>query len=161
MRAAWSDQPAHTPESDDPARGVRRLLTVFLVLALAAAVGAFALSERGGSSPSPTPPALFPTHFSQTGFLAGTATLAASYDADATAQRASGRVTVRGTVYVVARCTVGTIRVVLGGLTSSQPCTGVAVGVVALNLLEPAQLTATVAARQRARWGVALYRSPR
>jgi len=159
VRAGGSDQPVEASGSDDPARGVRRLLVVLLVLAVAAAGGAFALSQRGDSSPSRSPqPRLFADEFSQTGFLSGTASLISSYDAAAAARTARGTVKTRGTVYVVARCQAGTVRVVLGGLSSSQPCTGAPVGLVALNLTQPAQLVATVTAAQRTRWGVAIYR---
>src|SRR4051794_34931133 len=68
--------------SVDPARGVRRLLVALLALALVAAGGAFALSQRGGSPASAraTPrPSLFPASFSQSGFLTGAATLVKSY----------------------------------------------------------------------------------
>jgi len=90
--------------------------------------------------------------------MSDTAALVSSYDADAVARTARGTVKTRGTVYVVARCQVGTVRVVLAGLTSSQPCTGKPVGLVALNLTQPAELTATVTAAQHASWGVAIYR---
>ena len=156
--AAGLDQSAQPPDADDPARGVRRTLVLLLALAIAAAGGAFALSQRGGGSTEPTPLPLFPERFSQAGFLTGVATKAASYDETATARRTTGKVTVRGTVYVVARCDSGAVHVVLGGLTSSQQCTGSAVGVIAFNLLKPEQLTATVTAAQHGRWGVALYR---
>ena len=142
--------------SDDPARGVRRLLTCLLVLALAAAGVAFALSQRGSGS-STAKPALFPNRFSEADFLSGTVTLVTSYDAAANGRRVTGTVSVRGTAYVVARCSAGTIRIDVSGLTSSRPCTGVPVGVVALQLTDKATLTATVDATESTRWGVAVY----
>ena len=90
--------------------------------------------------------------------MSHSATLLSSYDADAVARTVHGTVKARGTVYVVARCQVGTVRVALGGLSSSQSCTGRPVGLVALNLTQPAELTATVTAAQSSRWGVAIYR---
>jgi hypothetical protein len=143
---------------DDPARGVRRLLTVLLVLALAAAGGAFALSQRGGGISTSPQPSLFPARFSEAGFLSGEVTLVTSYDAATNARRVTGTVEVRGTAYVVARCRAGTIRLDVSGLTSSRPCTGQPVGVVALQLTRTAQLTATVTLPQSTRWGVAIYR---
>lgn len=143
--------------SDDPARGVRRLLTCLLVLALAAAGVAFALSQRGSGSSTPKP-SLFPHQFGEADFLSGQVTLVTSYDAAANARRVTGTVTVRGTAYVVARCSAGTIRIDVSGLTSSRPCTGAPVGVVALQLTDKARLTAIVSATQSTRWGVAIYR---
>jgi hypothetical protein len=158
VRAGGSDQPVEEPGSDDPARGVRRLLVVLLVLAIAAGGGAFALSQRGESSPASPQPRLFVGEFFQKGFMSRPATLVSSYAADAAARTARGTVKTRGTVYVVARCQVGTVRVVLAGLSSSQPCTGHPVGLVALNITQPGELTAPVTTSQSARWGVAIYR---
>lgn len=158
MSAAWSDQPTQSPGSEDPARGVRRLLVVLLVLALAAGGVAIALSLRGRSSGSSRQqPSLFADRFSEPGFLTGAARLVSSYDADASARRLTGSVDAHGTAYVVARCTAGTLRIAIGGLTSARPCTGTPVGVVALSLTQKAQLTATVSAPQTSSWGVAIY----
>jgi len=129
-----------------------------LLLALVAAGVAFALSQRGAGSAKPRLPALFPARFSETGFLEGEASLVSSYDAAATARRTTGSVEIKGAAYVVARCSVGTIRIAVGALTSSQPCTGDPVGVVALQLSAPTTLIATVTAPQTSRWGVAIYR---
>jgi hypothetical protein len=130
-----------------------------LLLALVAGGVAFALSQRGGGSSSPRPqPSLFPVRFSEAGFLSGDVRLVSSYDAVAGSRRLVDSVAVRGTAYLVARCSAGTVRIVVGGLTSARPCTGVPVGVVALNLTSRVQLTATVSARQPGRWGVAIYR---
>jgi hypothetical protein len=137
------------------------LLAGLVLLALVAAGGAFALSQRGDGSAAPSPaPGLFPARFSETGFLSGSAALVSSYDAAATVRRTSGSVSTRGTVYVVGLCRAGTLHVEIGGLTSSRACTGRPVGVIALKLTRGAQLTATVSLRQRGRWGVAIYRSP-
>ena len=157
MRTAWPDQPTQSPNSDDPARGVRRLLIGLLVLALAAAGGAFALSQRGDGVSTPKP-SLFPDRFSEADFLSGEVALVTSYDAAANARRVTGTVEVRGTAYVVARCSAGTIRIDVSGLTSSRPCTGAPVGVVALQLTRKAALTATMTLPQTSRWGVAVYR---
>jgi hypothetical protein len=159
VRPAWSDQDTQSPNSDDPARGLRRLLGALVVLALVAAGGAFALSQRGGPSPTQRPqPSLFPKEFSEPGFLTGSARLVSSYDAKATARRLTGSVDLRGTAYLVARCNAGTLRIVLAGLTSARPCTGTSVGVVAVNLTKATKVSATVSAPQTGRWGVALYR---
>jgi hypothetical protein len=134
-------------------------MAALVVLALAAAGAAFALSQRGGSSSSPRPqPSLFPTRFTEAGFLTGDASLVTSYDADASSRRLVGSVAVLGTAYLVARCTAGTVRIIIGGLTSARPCTGAPVGIVALDLTRAAQLTATVTVSQTGRWGVAIYR---
>jgi hypothetical protein len=126
-------------------------------LALAAAGAAFALSQRGRGSSTPKP-SLFPPRFSEPDFLSGEVALVTSYDAAASARRVTGTVDVRGTAYVVARCSTGTVRIDVNGLTSSRPCTGKPIGVVALGLTDKAQLTATVTTRQSTRWGVAIYR---
>src|SRR4051794_23247968 len=84
VSAAWSDHSAPSPHSDDPARGVRRTLLLLLGLAIVAAGVAFGLSQRGGGSAATKPPPLFPARFSQAGFLTGSATRAASYDAEVT-----------------------------------------------------------------------------
>jgi hypothetical protein len=156
--AAWSDQTSESPDSDDPARGLRRLMAALLLLALAAGGVAFALSQRGGSSPPRPQPSLFPARFSEAGFLSGEVRLVSSYDAVAGSRRLVDSVAVRGTAYLVARCSAGTVRIVIGGLTSARPCTGAPVGVVALNLSGRVQLAATVSAKQPSRWGVAIYR---
>lgn len=128
------------------------------MLALAAAGGAFALSQRGGDGSSTPRPSLFPARFSEPDFLSGEVALVTSYDAAANARRLTGAVDVRGTAYVVARCSAGIVRIDVNGLTSSRPCTGAAIGVVALGLTDKAQLTATVTTRQSTRWGIAIYR---
>lgn len=128
------------------------------MLALAAAGGAFALSQRGGDASSTPRPSLFPARFSEPDFLSGEVALVTSYDAAANTRRVTGAVDVRGTAYVVARCSTGTIRVHVNGLTSSRPCTGAPIGVVALGLTDKAHLTATVTTSQTASWGIAIYR---
>lgn len=158
VSSAWPDQPTQTPNSQDPARGLRRLVAGLLLVALLAAVGAFVLSQRGSSSSSPRPrPSLFPARFSETGFLTGAVRLVSSYDAPASSRRLSGSVDVRGTAFVVARCTAGTVRIVIAGLTSARPCTGGPVGVVAVKLARKSRLTASVGASQTTSWGVAIY----
>lgn len=157
--ASFPDRPTEPPNSDDPARAVRRLLVVLFVLALVAAGGAFALSQRGIGSSTPHPaPSLFPARFSEAGFLTGDADLVTSYDAAANARRTSGTVDVRETAYLVARCSVGTVHVVIDGLTSARACSGATVGLVALHLTHRVTVTATVSSPQQARWGVAIYR---
>ena len=128
-----------------------------VVLALVAAGGAFALSQRGGSSPAPAQPSLFPARFSEPGFLSGEVRLVSSYDAVAGSRRVTGTVDVRGTAYVVARCTAGSVRIDVAGLSSARPCTGAPVGVVALNVTSRTRLTASVSTSQRSTWGVAIY----
>lgn len=134
-------------------------MAVLLLLALVAAGGAFALSQRGRSgSAQPEPPPLFPSTFSESGFLSGTATLLSSYDAVARSRRRTATVTARGNVYLVVLCRAGTMHIAVGSITSSRPCTGAPAGVLALNLTQDVTLTATVTAAQDARWGVAIYR---
>lgn len=158
VRAAWSDQTSQSPNSEDPARGLRLLVGALLVLALVAGVGAFVLSQRGSSSPAPRPqPPLFPARFSEAGFLSGEVRLVTSYDAGARSPRVTGSVDVKGTAYLVARCAAGTVRVAVAGLTSARPCTGAPVGVVAINLTRTSRLTATVSSPQTSRWGIAIY----
>ena len=131
---------------------------MLLVLVLAAAVGGYVLSRPGESAPAPkVQPSLFPAQFAESGFVDGHVALVTSYDAAATARRATGPITVRGTAFVVARCDRGTIRVEVGGLTSSRACTGAAAGVVAVQLARAETLVATVTTPQRGSWGVAVY----
>lgn len=144
--------------SDDPARGLRRLLFVLFVLALAAAGGAFALSQRGGETSTRSKASLFPSRFSEADFVSGEVALVTSYDADGDMRRVTGTIDVHGTTYVVARCSAGIVTVNVSGLMSTRPCTGKPVGVVALQLTRAAQLTATVTASQSTRWGFAVYR---
>ena len=152
----------HSEESqlpEDPARSLRRLLAVLVVLALAAAGGAFALSQRSSDgSVKQQPPALFPSRFIETGFLTGSAQLVSSYDATAGLRRKVATVTARGNVYLVVLCRSGTMQIAVGSITSSRPCTGVPNGVLALNLTQDVTVTATVSTPQAARWGVAIYR---
>jgi hypothetical protein len=157
--AAPADHSAESQVPDDPARGLRRLLALLILLALVAAGGAFALSQRGsGASTGRQLPALFPSRFSEAGFLNGDAVLVASYDAAPTSRQTTATVTARGNVYVVVLCRTGTVRITVGSLTSSRPCTGSPDGVLALNLTQDVTLTATVTASQGRRWGVAIYR---
>ena len=147
-----------TSNRDDPAHGLRVLLAGLLVLALLGGVGALVLSARGSSAKKAPRPALFTARFSEPGFLSGEARLVTSYDAAASSRELTGSVDVRGPVYVVARCATGTVRVAVGALTSTRPCTGSPVGIVALNIAQRATLTATVNSSQSSRWGVAIYR---
>jgi hypothetical protein len=158
VREASSDHFAESQIPDDPARGLRRLLALLVLLALAAAAGAFALSQRGSGSTKPHLPALFPARFTETGFLSGDATLVSSYDGGASATRTTATVTARGNVYVVVLCRTDIVRIAVGSLTSTRDCTGSPDGVLALNLTQDVQLTATVSKPQGARWGVAIYR---
>ena len=135
------------------------MLALLVVLALAAAGGAFALSQRGSDgSATRRPPALFPSRFSETGFLTGSAKLVSSYDAAAGSRRKTATVTARGNVYLVVLCRTGTMQIAVGSITSSRPCTGSPNGVLALNLTQDVTVTATVSAPQAGRWGVAIYR---
>ena len=156
---ALADHSEESQLSEDPARGLRRLLALLVVLALAAAGGALALSQRGSSGSTPhRPPALFPAGFSETGFLTGSATLVSSYDAAAGSPREVATVTARGNVYLVVLCGRGTMQIAVGSITSSRPCTGSPSGVLALNVTQDVTVTATVSAPQATRWGVAIYR---
>lgn len=158
VRGASLDHSAESQDSEDPARGLRRLLALLVLLALVAAGGAFALSQRGSNgSAKALPPALFPARFSETGFLSGSATLTASYDAAASARRRTATITARGNVYLVVLCRTGTMQIAVGSITSSRPCTGKPDGVLALNLTQDVTLTATMSTAQAARWGVAIY----
>jgi len=156
---ASSDHSAEAQVPDDPARGLRRLLALLLLLALVAAGGAFALSQRGrDGSAKPELPPLFPSTFRESGFLTGSATLVSSYDAAAGSRRRTATVTARGNVYLVVRCRTGTMQIAVGSITSSSPCKRSPRGVLALNLNQDVTLTATVSAVQDTRWGVAIYR---
>ena len=156
---ASSDHSAESQVPDDPARGLRRLLALLVLLALVAAGGAFALSQRGsGGSAKAPPPALFPSRFSETGFLSGSAALVSSYDAAAGSRRRTATVTARGNVYLVVLCRTGTMQIAVGSITSSSPCTGSPRGVLALNLTQDVTVTATVSSAQSTRWGIAIYR---
>jgi len=137
---------------------LRHLVAGLLLLALVAAGVAFALSQRGSGSTKPQLPPLFPARFTETGFLSGDATLVSSYDGAASATRTTATVTARGNVYVVVLCRTGIVRIAVGSLTSTRECTGSSDGVLALNLTQDVQLTATVSTPQGTRWGVAIYR---
>lgn len=157
--AASSGHPEESPVPQDPARGLRRLLALLVLLALAAAGGAFALSQLNSSRSTTQPqPSLFPKTFNQAGFVTGTATLVTSYDAAATARRITATLTARGNVYLVVTCRVGTARLAIGSLTNTGPCTGKPDAVLALNLTRDTTVTATVGTTQSERWGLALYR---
>ena len=134
------------------------MLALLLLLALIAAGGAFALSQRGDDeSPKAPPPALFPARFSEGGFLTGSAKLVSSYGSLAGSRKRTATVTARGNVYLVVLCRTGTMQIEVGSITSSRPCTGSPSGVLALNLTEDVTVTATVSATQSASWGVAIY----
>jgi len=148
----------------DEARGVRRLLAVLVVLALAAAGAAFALTQlldtpdRGSTAGST--PSIFPASFRQAGFITGAARLVRSFDGSSTVRRVTGGIDLApGTAaHVVVRCDHGTIRVAMGAATTSQKCSGRPDGVIALRVDHRVPLVATVNAAQRSRWGVAVYR---
>ena len=144
----------------DVTRGPRRLLALLLILALVAAAGALALSLRDRSPEKAELPPLFASTFSDATFLTGKAHLTASRDAPAGSRRLPDGIALStgGTAYVVARCDSGKVTVRAGALTSSRPCTGRPVGVVALQMGSRAQLTATVSEPQSQRWGIAIYR---
>jgi hypothetical protein len=141
---------------DDPARGIRRLLALGLVLALAGAGVALGVLLTRSSNDSV--PSIFPSHFTQAGFLSGSARLDRSYDANAAAGRVTGSLAPGGTAYVVARCDHGSILVAIGAASTAQPCLGRPVGVIVMQVPRTTPLTATVTAAQTQRWGVAIYR---
>ena len=159
VRGASSDHSAESQVPEDPARGLRRLLAVLVVLALAAAGVAFALSRPGSDKSAKSPrPALFPTHFSAPSFVTGSAVLVSSYDVAAASRRTTAKLTARGNVYLVVLCHAGTVHLAFGSLTNSGPCTGKPSAAVGLNLTRDITVTATVSAPQTTRWGVAIYR---
>jgi hypothetical protein len=59
-------------QAPDPARGLRRLLLVGVLLALAGAGVALGIFLARGS---PSKPSIFPARFSESGFLSGSARL--------------------------------------------------------------------------------------
>ena len=144
-----------TTEAPDPTRGVRRLLLVGLLFALAGAGAALGIFLTR-SSPS-TAPSIFPAHFSESGFLSGSARLDRSYDGTPGETRVTGQLTTGGTSYIVALCDHGGMVVTAGSLTTSQPCIGRPVGVIALQVPRTETITATVTDPQIHNWGFAIY----
>ncbi|HET7312201.1 MAG TPA: hypothetical protein VFJ17_12845 [Mycobacteriales bacterium] len=154
------EQPA--PGAEEAAvRGVRRIFLVALAAALVAAGLTLGLElSHQRTVASVVVPAPLPLTFRQAGFVehdvrrsqvAGFPTGSRHGDLHVT--------TTGGTLYVVARCTVGRVRIVVGSLTSEQACTGRPVGVVALGQVRrPLQITVTVSAQQTDRWAVGIYR---
>jgi len=143
-------------EAPDPARGLRRLLVVGLLLALAGA--GVALGFFLTRSSTATKPPIFPAQFSESGFVAGSVRLDMSYDADAAQSRVTGELAAGTTSYIVALCDHGGMVVTAGSLTTSQPCTGHPVGVINMKAGRTTTLTATVTQPQTHRWGLAIYR---
>ena len=139
----------------DPARGLRRLLAIGFLLALAGAGVALGVFLSRGSSP--TKPSIFPTQFSEDGFVSGTVHLDNSYDAAAGESGVTGELVAGRTSYLVALCDHGGVVVTAGSLTTSQPCTGKPVGVVTLRAAHTEQVTATVTQPQIHSWGIAIY----
>lgn len=139
----------------DPARDLRRLVVVGLLLAVAGAGVALGVVLTWSTSASKL--SIFPTRFTEQGFLSGVARLDRSYDAVGTQSRLTGELTAGRTSYIVARCDHGGIVVTAGSLTTSQPCTGRPEGVIALNAPRTETLTATVTTTQTHRWGLAIY----
>lgn len=144
-----------TTEAPDPTLGLRRLLLVALLLAIAGAGTALGVFLTR-SSPS-TKPSIFPSRFTESGFLSGSARLDRSYDAGSGQTRVAGSLTPGKTSYLVALCDHGGMVVTAGSLTTSQPCIGRPVGVIALQAPHAETVTATVTARQVHSWGLAIY----
>jgi hypothetical protein len=142
-------------QAPDPARGLRRLLLVGVLLALAGAGVALGIFLARGS---PSKPSIFPARFSESGFLSGSARLDHSYDAAPGATRVTGQLTPGRTSYLVALCDHGGMVVKAGSVTTSQPCTGQPVGVIALQAPRAETVTATVTEPQTHSWGLAIYR---
>lgn len=149
-----------TDAASDSARSLRRLLVLLLVAALAAAGGALALALLDRPADVPPRPSIFAPTFRDPTFVDGTIRLVSSRDAAPSTRALTNALTLpaKGTVYLVARCDRGIVTVRAGSLSSSRPCTGQAIGVLALQMGRTAKLTATVDATQTTRWGVALYR---
>ena len=144
-----------TTEATDPTRGVRRLLLVGLLLALAGAGAALGIFLARGS-PSTTP-SIFPAHFAESGFLSGSARLDRPYAAGPGETRVTGQLSPGRTSYLVALCDHGGMVVTAGSLTTSQPCIGKPVGVIALQVPRTETVTATVTDPQIHNWGLAIY----
>jgi hypothetical protein len=143
-------------EAPDPARGLRRLLVVGLLLALTGAgvaLGVFLTRSSGVSLP-----AIFPARFAERGFVSGPVRLDHSFAAAGPQSRLTGALPAGTTSYIVARCDHGGIVVTAGSVTTSQPCTGRPEGVLNLKAGRPTTLTATVTEPQTGRWGLAIYR---
>jgi hypothetical protein len=159
------DRPVTEPETVDPALSIRRIaLAALLAVALAAAT-ALVLSLDHGDDGGRAPVArssLFTAAFTEPGFLDGNARLVSAWDRPPSVRRlsVSVRLPAGTTAYVVARCDTGSLEVAAGAAGSSTDCKGASRGVVALQAPRlPLHLVVTVAAPQRGRWGVAVYRS--
>ena len=137
---------------------MRRLLALLVVLALAAAGGSFALSQRDRGASTQRLPSPFPATLTEGRFIAGSATLVSSYAAVSSVRRTAGTVTARGKVYIVVLCYAGTVHLTLGSLTNSGPCKGKPDAALALPLTQDLPITATVSVPQGKAWGFAIYR---
>ena len=145
----------------DPAQGVRRVLRVALLAAVAAGAGAYALILARPAPPvrAVPPPRIFPLTFSEPGFVDHPVRLGTSSQVAGTARTSKQVLPSGGTIWVVARCDTGTATVTIGALTSSTKCTGRPHGVVALDASgRDVTIAATVHAAQHSTWGVAVYR---
>jgi hypothetical protein len=149
-----------SPVVDAEVRGVRRIFLVALAAALLAAAVAFTIQlANNHDHESGAAVSLLPSTFHQPGFVDRVVHRVAAVQLPATTPRGALRMPGGGTLYVVARCDTGRIRVVEGNLTSGQACTGKPVGVVALAQLRRAvQLDVTVSRPQKAGWAVGIYR---
>ena len=145
-----------------PLRQVRRIFGVGLAVAAAAAAGAFTLAlSSEPAEPAVGPVTIFPAEFVEKGFAPGTLRRIASAQEKSSVTSLSQPLDVNGhgTAWIVAKCDTGKVKVRVGGLESSQRCTGGLVGIVALHAARaPLRINATLTTAQRNAWGIAVYR---
>lgn len=130
------------------------VLVAGLVLSTAAGCGS-------SSTPGPNADAsgLFPPHYPENGNLEGGGTLITATAATASTRTYTFSVDVppREAFALVANCTSGRVAAVGARIE----CTGDPVGLLGLCAGRHMDITVHVSSRQRRRWGLALYRTPR
>jgi hypothetical protein len=145
-------------------RSVRRMFLVALAAALVAAGVTYAVElARSPTAPATPRPQLLPVTFSERGFadhvLDRVATVELKAGSGHGALQVADWPSGSQSLYVVARCSAGSIRVASGALSASQPCRGTAAGVVVLGLVHPPlRLDITATDPQPQRWAVGAYR---
>ncbi|HET7529465.1 MAG TPA: hypothetical protein VFJ98_00745 [Mycobacteriales bacterium] len=151
-------------EPGEEIRGVRRIFLVALAAALVAAAVTLSLElarQPASTAGSPAASSLLPQTFRQPGFADGTLHRQRQVTLPGTVLRRTLQVgePAGSVVYVVARCDRGTVTVRLGGLTSSQRCTGRPVGLVRLTLsADGVGLDVSVDQPQLSSWATGIYR---
>ena len=151
-------------ETGREVQSVRRIFLIALGAALVAAGIAYGVELAGSpAAPAAARPSLLPLTFVERGFADHVLQRVATVELTAGSRNGALRVTDwpsgSRSVYVVARCSAGSVRVVSGALSASRPCSGQPTGVVVLGLVHPPlRLEVTTTEPQPHRWAVGVYR---